>query len=168
MKSHVRDIDHGFQELKAELKRLAAEGLEVKVGILGDTDKNERTDGPLTNVEIGAIHEFGGGNVPQRSFLRSTVDLKQAEYRRLINNGLRKMVTHRGGSLRDGAMRLLELVGMKAAADVKARITEGAGIPPPLAPSTIARKGSSRPLVDTGQLLNSISWKVGPRQEGEE
>ena len=31
---------------------------------------------------------------------------------------------------------------------------------PPLKPATIARKGSSKPLVDTGVMLNSVSFEV--------
>jgi len=31
---------------------------------------------------------------------------------------------------------------------------------PPNAPITIARKGSSNPLIDTGQLMNSVTWQV--------
>ena len=33
---------------------------------------------------------------------------------------------------------------------------------PPLAESTIRRKGSSNPLIDTGQLRSSITWQVVP------
>ena len=31
---------------------------------------------------------------------------------------------------------------------------------PPLAPETIARKGSAKPLVDTGHMLNSVDYEV--------
>ena len=44
---------------------------KARVGILGD--KNQRKDGdPLTNSEIGAIHEYGSPaqGISQRSFLR--------------------------------------------------------------------------------------------------
>ncbi len=41
---------------------------------------------------------------------------------------------------------------------VKEKITEG--IPPPLRETTIARKGSSKPLIDTGTLRASITHKV--------
>lgn len=33
----------------------------------------------------------------------------------------------------------------------------------PNAPSTIKRKGSSKPLLDSGQLRNSIVWVLGPK-----
>ena len=56
--------------------------------------------------------------------------------------------------------RGLELLGAFAAAEVKKTITAGAGVPPPNAPSTIAKKGSDRPLVDTGRLLGAIQWEI--------
>ncbi len=37
------------------------------------------------------------------------------------------------------------------------------GVKPANAPSTVAHKGSSKPLIDTGQLKNSIEWEI---QEG--
>jgi hypothetical protein len=41
---------------------------------------------------------------------------------------------------------------------IKQRIANG--IAPPNSPYTIARKGSSKPLIDTGQLRNSITYQV--------
>lgn len=54
------------------LKALALKGSVARVGILGDKtvrSNNEKKQG-LNNAEVGAIHEFGGANHPQRSFLR--------------------------------------------------------------------------------------------------
>ncbi|MDF7681191.1 hypothetical protein PT300_11600 [Enterobacteriaceae bacterium ESL0689] len=49
-------------------------------------------------------------------------------------------------------------MGEKLAGEVKRKIQSG--IAPPLDPKTIARKGSSRPLIDTGNLLQSITYEV--------
>ncbi len=43
---------------------------------------------------------------------------------------------------------------------IKQTITEGRSEWPPLKPETIRRKKSSRPLIDTGKLRNSITHKV--------
>ena len=51
-------------------------------------------------------------------------------------------------------------------ADMKKTITVGAGVPPKNADSTIKRKGSSRPWVDTGAVVGAISYAVLP--EGDE
>lgn len=52
----------------------------------------------------------------------------------------------------------LERVGLWAQGSIQQRISDG--IPPPNAESTIRRKGSSTPLIDTGQLRTSIKYRV--------
>jgi hypothetical protein len=44
------------------------------------------------------------------------------------------------------------------ASRVKVKILDGDF--EPNAPSTIAKKGSSHPLIDTGQEKNSVTWEV--------
>jgi hypothetical protein len=157
----LKETDRGYAKAKRELERAKAAEVIAKVGIFGDTTENQRTDGPLTNVEIGTVHEFGGGNVPERSFLRSTLRVNREKYKATIAAGVQAIAKGRAT-----LHQVLEVVGMQAAHDVKARITQGAGIPPPLAPATVAAKGSSRPLVDTGQLVNSITHRVERRGRG--
>jgi hypothetical protein len=52
----------------------------------------------------------------------------------------------------------MKLIGMRVVGDIQDRISDG--IPPPNSPITIARKGSSKPLIDSGQLRQSISFEV--------
>jgi len=47
---------------------------------------------------------------------------------------------------------------------IKQTITEGRSEWPPLSPATIAKKKSSRPLVDTGKLRDSVTHKVEAEQ----
>jgi hypothetical protein len=49
-------------------------------------------------------------------------------------------------------------LGAKVASMMQGRIS--AGIDPPNAPATIEAKGSSKPLVNTGQLKSGITWRV--------
>jgi hypothetical protein len=58
------------------------------------------------------------------------------------------------------AARRWACMGLRMTADQRKRITEGEGIPPPLAESTVKEKGSSRPLVDTGQLWRALLHDV--------
>lgn len=124
--------------------------------------------GTIDNVMIATVHEFGSPKmkIPERSWLRATADRKRSEWLDLMAKVLGKVVDghagggHGGGGHGLSVMSALEIVGLRASSDVKAGILRGSGIPPPLKASTIARKGSSRPLVDTGQLVNSISYQV--------
>jgi len=107
-----------------------------------------------TNAEIGAIHEFGLG-VPEHSFIRGTVDKNRSE----IQSRLRSM----GGSIfsaksPEEVKHEAQLFGEWFVGEMKSAIREG--IPPALSPETIEEKGSSTPLIDSGQLWGSLTYDV--------
>lgn len=139
--------DSGWSpKLKALFKKY-----DLTVGI--HVEDNGRNDQGLTNAQVGAFHEFPNSRVPQRPFLRPTFDEKQNDYRKYLSRAYAQ-IAKRGGDPKTA----LELIGMRVASDVKNRIRDG--IPPTLKASTVKRKGSSTPLIDTGQMLNSIDFQV--------
>ena len=92
-------------------------------------------------------------NIPERSFLRAAFDRNQRKYSRVLEAQTGRAI--------DGAISVkqaLGIVGEVALSDVINRINRG--IPPKLRPATVARKGSTKPLIDTGQLKGSIKAKV--------
>lgn len=139
-------------------KRLqqAGDDAYVKVGVLDNAANQSRENG-LGNAELAGLHEFGSrdGKIPERSFMRRTVDGKREQIKQLFRRGLKAVAE--GGTDAD---EVLESVGQFAAAEMKKTVTTGPGVSPPNRPSTIARKGSSRPLVDSGRMINSISHQV--------
>ena len=145
-KSKVVVRDRGFLETTKELNLL--DDLWVSVGIHAAED-GERDEGG--NVEIATFHEFGLG-VPERSFLRTTMDERRGDIARLMTKALNRV-----GSI--SAKDALSILGQFVENAVKAKITSLNE--PPNAPSTIAKKGSSNPLVDTGQMKNSVTHRVG-------
>ena len=62
------------------------------------------------------------------------------------------------------AVRFLNLAGQEAVNRVRAWFTDPRNGWPPNAPSTIKRKGSSRPLIDTGQLRRAITYVIRGNQ----
>lgn len=105
---------------------------------------------------IGFVHEFGSedGDIPPRSFMRSTVMQRQETWA----DGLKTLL--RQGKSPEEALAML---GMQMAGDVKAQLVEIAD--PALKPENIARKGHEKPLIDTKQLINSIDSEVAPGKE---
>lgn len=108
-------------------------------------------------IEVGAVHEFGVGRVPQRSFLRSTIFENKRKYRDFIAALAKKMAK---GTPASTAMGLL---GTKVQSDVQAKFTDNDW--PPLSEKAAAgrrnkNKGSITPLVDTGHLRQSITYEV--------
>ncbi len=168
----VRVTDHGAAALLSRARELTAD-LRVRVGVLDNASKRDKAPRGarskkarvrakaagrtraqrLSLLEVAVVHEFGAGPVPQRSFIRATIDTKRSDIEAEMANLARGVVS---GKI-DGRAAL-DLLGAKVAGWCQARIA--AGIAPALKPATIRRKGSSTPLVDTGQLRSAITWRV--------
>lgn len=150
----VKTRDNGVAKL---LQRLGTSG-EVTVGVHADkgaAPKQGDDDGGMSVIDVAVIHEFGAEEVgiPRRSFIRDWQDDHAEEHARLIASEARAVVA---GKL--GADEALRRIGLRFQGEVQKRIAEG--IDPPLAQRTINRKGSSKPLIDTGQLRASITNEV--------
>ena len=153
-------MDRGFDLLKKALEAARARGSYVKAGVIGTGATENRHSGGgtgATNVLIAAVHEFGSPEhgIPERAPIRTSFEAHRGEYLEMLRSVVKSVYQLKGG-LEPGLGR----IGAKMAADIKRGITSGPGLPPPLAPETVARKGSDRPLVDTGQYVNSITWEV--------
>jgi len=155
--------DHGGAAYLARARELAR-GKRARVGILDDAPKDvgvndeagtrtKAVDDAITLIEIAVIHEFGLGDVPQRSFIRATIDERRADIERLLVSRAKLVLS---GKLT--AEQALDQVGAKVASWVVEKIDSN--IAPALAESTVEAKGSSVALVDTGQIKSAISWLV--------
>lgn len=152
----VLDKDKGWSAFAKRLKSLEGDP-HVLVGVQGtDASAQHGAEGP-TIAEIASYNEFGTGHIPARSFIRAAIDEHEAELQRMAVRLGQGVVT---GALSAG--QALEALGEYARGVMIERIH--AHIAPPNAPATIARKGSSTPLIaHYGQLKNSISSKLGGR-----
>lgn len=159
MASRVKDrvTDYG-KRLEREFQRLKRKPY-VKVGIQSQDFSEAKVADPASTEttaatlgEIAVFHEFGLG-VPERSFLRATYDNQWRAWKRLTDSLKAKILI---GD--ESAVKALAVIGQRIEADIKMAIRNR--IPPPLSPRTIRRKGSSVPLIDTGQLINSIRYVV--------
>lgn len=160
----------GFSRLNIdkllELERETGIRYVTQVGILGDKAARFNTDQKtgtaatsesLTNAELGLIQERGSisRHIPARSFLQMPLFLK------LDKNlsSLKKLIL-RGIEVGDLRIAYRDL-GILAENIVQQAFGSGGfGHWLPNKPSTIARKKSSQPLIDTGQLRRSISSRV--------
>jgi hypothetical protein len=179
---NVKVTDHGAKGLLARAHELAR-GRTVRVGILADATKDEpapptqrgkhsakartrekvakRTREAVAGskkkyslLEVAIVHEFGAGHVPARSFIRATIDEKRAEIAREQAKAARAVLS--GQVSADVALARL---GQFVVGLIQARIV--AGIAPPLAASTLRRKGrKTTPLILTGQLRSSVTYAV--------
>lgn len=168
-------ISDNLQRVLASLGELTK--IDVLVGIPSqNTDRKEPGD-PVDNAMLGYLHENGSPvrNIPARPFLVPGIKAVQPE----IAERLRRAAL--GGLIGDPAevRRQMGAAGQVAVSSVKATIN--AGIEPPLSKATLeararrGRKGAikelanrtagiapstqlAKPLIDTGQLRNSITY----------
>jgi hypothetical protein len=125
----------------------------VKIGILEEAGAHQGDGEVLTVADVASFHEFGTENAPERSFIRATINEQRDDLKTLSKKLQAAILT---GKM--SAKQALGLMGEKMQAEMINKINEG--IEPELDPKTIKRKGSSTPLIDTGQLKQSIRYKV--------
>ena len=126
----------------------------VKAGILAKDGSENHSEG-ITVFQIGMIHEFGvpEKNIPRRSFIRVPIENNIKEITKLIENN-HKLVSENSMS----AKVALDRIGLKAQNTIKKSFRDNDWKANSRA--TVKRKGSSRPLIDTSQLIGSISYIV--------
>ncbi|MGX7417806.1 hypothetical protein ACWOFR_03270 [Carnobacterium gallinarum] len=91
--------------------------------------------------------------IPERSFLRSTFDEKEEEWQKFFSKQIDDLI--KSASSADS---IYERLGAKAASDVQKKIKSISS--PSNSPTTVASKGTNNPLINTGRLRQSVTWKV--------
>jgi hypothetical protein len=153
----VTDIDLGYDAIIEEIVKLEKASLLVGIQEQAKTtsqSKNGRTQKAGQSVaEYAAKNEFGDGNIPERSFMRTAFD----ENLDLIENA----TADQYGKIIDGDIALtqgLNVIGQIITGLIQTKIR--AIIFPPNSPRTIAMKGSSKPLIDFGQMVKSVTYAI--------
>ena len=144
--------DLGKAKIECELK--SARKLVALVGIPSDAKRHE--DNPNIGLaEIAFIMEKGSAvnNIPARPFMHQTRDRNE---KRMI--GLSKKLLKAISNGSTTAMDAIKKLGASYEGAMKRIFIEGSFAPN--APATVRRKKSSRPLIDTGLLRQSIKHKV--------
>lgn len=143
-------------QIKRELANLIDEIVTDEVVTVGIHESESARDDPgsLTNAQLGAIHEFGTPTIPARPWLVPGVESGNKEYIETVKHEMEA-----GRQPED----ILPVLGVIAVSSVQQYMT--ALRSPPNAQSTINKKGSSNPLIDTGELKSSVTFEI--RQKGE-
>lgn len=149
--------DTKFAGLEALAKRMRSLKSTVLVGVPKGATEADGTPMAL----VAAVNEFGSsdGRIPERSFLRAGIRRGRPVFRRLNESSLKAIVS---GTMSEQVA--LGRLGLAAVAAIQNEIVNGSF--EPNAPSTVARKGSDKPLVDTGSLRQSITFVIDSGQVG--
>ena len=132
-----------------ELQKLAE--MEVHAGYWADQSYEDGTGLP----DVAAYNEFGSSDTPARPFMRQSFENHESELQSACDMANQTLL---GGGTAEFA---LTQVGTKAVGLIKEEMIDG-GLAPN-AESTIRRKGSEQPLVDTGTLFQSVKYVIKRR-----
>ena len=145
----------------------------VMVGIPESKNKRKSPD-KMNNATLGYIHEYGSpaNNIPARAWLRPGIEASRTKWEDYLRQAARLAMEGKPESMD----KAFNAAGMTAVQSVKTRTS--AGVPPPLAPRTIAARrrkhkntkagistlppqfGGMTPLIDTAQMLNSVTYTI--------
>ena len=109
----------------------------------------------LSMHELGMVHEYGSPTrgIPARPFIQPSIKDNTDKYKKLMRKQA-GLLLFRRTSLNNA----LSLVGEVAKADIQKYMLSANF--KPLAASTIEAKGSSKPLIDSGQMRNAITYEI--------
>lgn len=143
----TKDTDKGYRRILKDLG--ASDRSQVTVGFHAKDVQRDNSD--LNVAEIAAIHEFGSedGVIPERSFIRSTVDDNSQKYRKFVVESFLLMIR---GKL--SPITALDRIGIRIRDDVKRKIVTLRE--PANTIETIVAKGSANPLIDSGTMLSRV------------
>lgn len=116
----------------------------------------EKPDEPGPSIIDVAIWNNFGIGVPQRDFMTPA----SKKWQKFFNESLDKLRQELEKEEVD-IDKFLNLMGQKGADIISQEII--ALRTPPNSPVTIARKGSSNPLVDSGDMARSTTWQIRKR-----
>lgn len=154
MAARFSDKDHGYAEL---VKRVVGmKPVSIATGLLAkDGEKAAFGSKELSLIEVAVVNHFGSsdGHIPARRFITDWFDANESHLREMLVTLMRQAV--KGDLTRE---QVLNQMGAYCVGSIQENIAKG--VPPPNAPSTIAKKKSSTPLVNTGQLRSAMSFEV--------
>lgn len=129
-------------------KLIPAAQRKASVGV-GFSEGATYPDG-TTVAEVAAFNEYGTKNQPPRPFFRIAIANRSEAWGKNLGTALKR--TNYNAPL------ALAMIGLGMKEDVQDSIRDL--VSPPLAPSTVARKGFEKPLISTSTMLNSVTVKV--------
>ena len=143
------------QEGKRFMKAMEQlEDLEVFVGLQNDQKYEDGT----SMVDVAAYNEFGTSTIPARPFFRQSYENHQSELQAVCVQAAKIVIS--GGTSDDA----LNTIGAFAVGLVQEEIVNGNF--EPNAPSTIRKKKSDKPLIDTGHMRQGIHYVKRKRGGG--
>ena len=146
----VIEIDRGWKRIKQELKRI--DNSAVNVGVLQSAGSYE---GGQSIATIAVANELGvpSKRIPPRPFMHIAFDDNKSQLETKTSSLKDDIYSGRATT-----RKALGILGEMHTGHIKMVI--GSDKLEPNAPSTIRRKKTTKPLIEKGRLLGSITYEV--------
>jgi len=135
------------KKFMAEINKL----IESTIHVGFQAGENAYEDG-TDLVDVAAYNEFGSSDRPPRPFMKQSFENHEPELKQACAHAYQTVST--GGS----AEQALKQLGVFARGLVQEEIVNGDF--EPNAPSTIKKKGSEQPLIDTGFMRQNVNYVI--------
>ena len=143
LKLESKDLQNIKIDKKAITKFMGKEKLEI-----GFFESAKYPSGEYV-AQVARYNEFGTLNIPMRPFFRNAINKNIKKWYATLQNAINQNAT---------PSKALSIVGEVARADIIQSITDLRTTPN--AESTIKQKKSTNPLIDTGLMRRSVTYKV--------
>ena len=143
LKLESKDLQNIKIDKREITKFMGKEGLEI-----GFFETARYPNGTFV-AQVARYNEFGTLNIPMRPFFRNAINKNIKKWYATLQNAINQNAT---------PSKALSIVGEVARADIIQSITDLRT--PPNAESTIKQKKSTNPLIDTGLMRRSVTYKV--------
>ena len=143
-----KKLDLALQAIEKKITR----GGVLRMGFLEKSTypAGKKNAAPLHVAQVAFWNEFGTVRSPARPSFRTTIRRKSKEWGERVGKAV--IATNYDGR------KALALVGQSMRDDLENEIAQWSS--PPNAPSTIARKGFDKPLVDSGTMQRAPDYEV--------
>lgn len=142
-----------FKEIE-KLKKM-----KVRVGYQQGKDFYDEDGKKVDVLDVAMFNELGTARTPSRPFMRKSVDDNADKITSFCKSRLKGIAD---GS--KNAETVLKEIGAMQVGLIQKTIKDGDFVPN--APSTIAKKGSDKPLIDTGQMRQSVHYVITDKKGG--
>lgn len=153
-KKGVTDIDKGYKKIIQSIKDLGVNG--INVGISKDKTNHEGVSIAQYAYwnEVGVESKNGKGwKIPPRPFMRGWADSNKENIKQTMQS-----VAQAVSSGKMNSEEAVERLGKHCQDGMQSYIRRGDFVPN--SPVTIERKGSSTPLIDSGDMRRAIRYEV--------
>ena len=151
-----KDTDPEFKNLIKSFQAIS--NIEIKAGHFEKNGKSSaRKKGKADNVLLAIVHNVGAPSkkIPARPFTAPAFDKNINKTNNLLDKTINSFLDKRDFQ---SFKKNLNLLGKTMQQDIQQEIRDLKE--PALHPLTIKRKGSSKLLIDTGEMLNATDYQV--------